>query len=492
VTDGTTIALSLISHTNAGKTTLARTLLGRDVGDVRDAPHVTTEATAFALVDTAGGDHLVLWDTPGFGDSARLAKRLRQQGNPIGWFLSQVWDRFRDRSFWLTQQAVRNVRDQADVVLYLVNASEAPGDAGYLAPELAVLEWIGKPVIVLLNQAGPPRPIAEELADESRWRDALASRGRVGAVLTLDAFARCWVQEFTLFAAVAGVLPAATRPAFDRLTAAWTARRMAQFDEAMTALAQPLARAACDAVPLPADRLMARLGKSLGLARADGETAESRAAADMAARLDAGLRAGMDRLIEIHALEGRAADELLARLATDVRTEAPMDEGKAAALGGVVTGALTGLGADLATGGLTFGAGMLAGALLGALGGASVARGVNVARGRTEAIVRWDERFLDGLVTAALLRYLAVAHYGRGRGEWRESEYPPFWREQVALEVASREQALAAIWMSPATGGDAGEIETRLREALRDIATAVLDRLYPGALRVVDATCVAV
>ena len=36
-----TIALSLISHTNAGKTTLARTLLQRDVGEVRDAPHVT-------------------------------------------------------------------------------------------------------------------------------------------------------------------------------------------------------------------------------------------------------------------------------------------------------------------------------------------------------------------------------------------------------------------------------------------------------------------
>ena len=39
------IALSLISHTNAGKTTLARTLLGRDIGEVRDAPHVTLDAT---------------------------------------------------------------------------------------------------------------------------------------------------------------------------------------------------------------------------------------------------------------------------------------------------------------------------------------------------------------------------------------------------------------------------------------------------------------
>ena len=126
VTDRTPIALSLISHTNAGKTTLARTLLSRDVGEVRDAPHVTTEVASFPLVETADGDALILWDTPGFGDSARLARRLRQQGNPVGWFLSQVWDRFRDRPFWLTQKAVRNVRDQADVVLYLVNASEEP------------------------------------------------------------------------------------------------------------------------------------------------------------------------------------------------------------------------------------------------------------------------------------------------------------------------------------------------------------------------------
>ncbi|MQM29266.1 MAG: GTP-binding protein, partial [Candidatus Accumulibacter phosphatis] len=144
------ISLSLISHTNAGKTTLARTLLGYDVGEVRDAAHVTVDVSAYSLISTPEGDELTLWDTPGFGDSARLAKRLRQQGNPIGWFVGQVWDRFRDRSMWFTQQAVSNVRDQADVVLYLVNASEEPADAGYLEPELAVLEWIGKPVIVLL------------------------------------------------------------------------------------------------------------------------------------------------------------------------------------------------------------------------------------------------------------------------------------------------------------------------------------------------------
>ncbi|HRD91457.1 MAG TPA: GTPase domain-containing protein, partial [Accumulibacter sp.] len=202
-TDARAIALSLISHTNAGKTTLARTLLGRDVGEVRDAAHVTTESTPYPLIDTAEGDTLLLWDTPGFGDSARLARRLAQQGNPIGWFLSQIWDRFRDQPFHLSQQAVRNVRDEADVVLYLVNAAEAPADAGYLAPELDVLAWIGRPVVVLLNQTGPPRPHTAEQADVQRWREALGERAFVRDVLTLDAFARCWVQEIVLLRTLA-------------------------------------------------------------------------------------------------------------------------------------------------------------------------------------------------------------------------------------------------------------------------------------------------
>ena len=146
-------SLSLISHTNVGKTTLARTLLRRDVGEIRDRPHVTETADAFPLIETAHGDVLLLWDTPGFGDSARLLKRLKQSGNPLGWFLTQVWDRHVDRPFFSSQQAIRNVRDEADVVLYLVNAGEDPASAGYVDAEMQVLGWIAKPVIVLLEPA---------------------------------------------------------------------------------------------------------------------------------------------------------------------------------------------------------------------------------------------------------------------------------------------------------------------------------------------------
>ena len=98
LTPVTTLTLSLVSHTNVGKTTLARTLLGRDIGEVRDAAHVTEFADEHLLIETPAGHRLMLWDTPGFGDSVRLARRMRQSANPLGWLLGQVWDRWRDRA----------------------------------------------------------------------------------------------------------------------------------------------------------------------------------------------------------------------------------------------------------------------------------------------------------------------------------------------------------------------------------------------------------
>ncbi len=480
---GASIALSLISHTNAGKTTLARTLVGRDVGEVRDAQHVTLVATAYPLQQTPEGDALVLWDTPGFGDSARLAKRLAQQGNPVGWFLSQVWDRFRDRAFYLSQTAVRNVREQADVVLYLVNASEAPSDAGYLGPEMDVLAWIGKPVIVLLNQTGRPRPRDEERADEERWRSALGPRAMIHAVTTLDAFTRCWVQEFALFDLIENALPTGRREAFARIAASWRRRRLDAFDEAMAILAEPVARAACDREPLPdagVGGVLRGIGRSLGIGSDGPDPVRTRASQALAARLDEALREGTDRLIAHAGLDGRAKGEVLSRLAAGATLDAPIDEGRAALMGGVVSGAITGLAADLAAGGLTFGAGMLAGAVLGALGGAGLAKGVNLARGRTGAVLRWDDAFLSGLVASSLLRYLAVAHYGRGRGGFVETEYPPFWPPLVAEIVGRRRAELDLVWASRDEGGEARLAEA-LASSLAGIARETLERLYPDA-----------
>ena len=69
--------LSLVSHTNIGKTTLARTLLMRDVGEIADRAHVTETTDDYLLARGQDGSELILWDTPGFGNSVALANALK-------------------------------------------------------------------------------------------------------------------------------------------------------------------------------------------------------------------------------------------------------------------------------------------------------------------------------------------------------------------------------------------------------------------------------
>jgi hypothetical protein len=477
------IALSLISHTNVGKTTLARTLLRRDVGEVRDAAHVTETSDAHILIATPQGDELRLWDTPGFGDSARLLKRLRQAGNPLGWLLTQVWDRYVDRPFFSSQQAVRNVRDHADVVLYLVNASEDPAAAGYVDAEMQILGWIGKPVIVLLNQLGPPRPAALEADEARRWAAHLATCSWVRDTLAFDAFARCWVQEHALLDRVGAVLPAGRRESFARLAAAWRSRNRETFEQSMQVLARQLAATAVDgAVASPAGAgaaARAWLTALLG-AQSRGDAATDAAMDQLAQRLDAELRQATDALIALHGLSGRASAEIRQRMGAEYAVDKAADPAKASLIGAALSGALGGLAADLAAGGLTFGAGAVLGGLLGAVGARGVAGAYNMARGSDATTVRWSADFMTGRVAGAMLRYLAVAHFGRGRGDYVAGEYPPHWGSVVDAAVAAERAQLEATWAAAASGAVAATIELRLRPQLEAIAMDVLGRLYPA------------
>jgi hypothetical protein len=204
---------------------------------------------------------------------------------------------------------------------------------------------------------------------------------------------------------------------------------------------------------------------------------------DLALRLDDDIRASTERLIAIHHLGGHAADEVTVRLAQHLKTDAPLDERKAAVIGGFVSGALTGLAADLASGGLTFGAGLLAGGVVGAVGAAGLARGFNLVRGKRASIVTWSDEFLRSLVPGAVLRYLAVAHYGRGRGDFAASEYPAFWREAVTAAADRAQGRLQPVFAARVVEPCAADaVAAAAKDALAAIALDVLATLYPDAL----------
>jgi hypothetical protein len=114
----------------------------------------------------------------------------------------------------------------------------------------------------------------------------------------------------------------------------------------------------------------------------------------------------------------------------------------AAIVGGLVSGALAGLGADLASGGLTLGGGLIAGSVLGALGAAGLAHGLNLVRGR------------DG--SRLLLQD----------------------RERIEAALQARRAPLDEAWSERA---DLPATEARLRELIEALLREVLAALHPAA-----------
>jgi hypothetical protein len=476
----TTVTLSLISHTNVGKTTLARTLLRREIGEVRDEPHVTTIAEAHLLIETDDA-RLLLWDTPGFGDTVRLMTRLRHERDAIGWLLHQVWDRVLDRALWCSQEAVRNVRNEADVVLYLVNATEDPGAAGYMTHELELLSWMNRPVLVVLNQIG--------VEDTSRtldsWQRHLASFAVVRGVLALDAFSRAWVEESLVLERVVGLLDGQKRTAMIGLLRAWNDRNLRVFDASIDALAEYLAGIAVDREPIGSPPsaggswMRERFADLRALSRVDRE----RAMGALFDRVQAATRRLMDRLIELHELAGTSRTQVERRLEdAAIQGDEAINPTTGAIAGGAVSGLLAGLGADVLAGGLSLGGGAILGAMLGALGGYAFGGAYRLATGG-ESGIQFQPAALDRLAREAVLRYLLVAHHGRGRGDYADLEYPAHWVADVDAQIAPRREALQAAWREAARGGRdaAPAVATRLRTVLGAILRDLLRRRFPDA-----------
>ena len=477
------ITLSLISHTNVGKTTLARTLLRKDIGVVRDDTHVTDMNEVYIMLETAEGSVLSLWDTPGFGDSAKLLRHLQNIPKPTGWFLNEALDRLNDRAQWCNQQAIRNVREDADVVLYLVNAAEDPDEAGYVDCEMQILDWLSKPVIVLLNQMGPPRGAEIEAGEEKSWEEHLKQFEVVKYVMGLDAFARCWVQEDMLMKTIEGVLPFAKRKSFAMIRRDWKNINLSIFERAMDSLARQISSACCDREIISQKSLFERVQFKIAIPGMITEKKKDREVAmrRLAERLQNNGRMSLAELIHLHQLEGNAATEIIKRMSGNFSSNKPVNEGISAIVGGFVTGALGGVSADFLSGGLTFGGGAVLGGILGAVGAGGLAKGYNFIRGDNSSFIRWSLPLFQELFRTALLRYLAVAHFGRGRGEFAESEYPEFWNVAVRHIVEEQHNDIKSLWNAGKREVNASKLTSRTNKTITKMIKLLLREFYPEA-----------
>ena len=471
------ICLSLISHTNVGKTTLARTLLRRDVGQVMDEEHVTDISEAYPMLELPTGERLLLWDTPGFGNTASLVKRLQRSSQPIRSFILETWDRFRNRALWCSQQAVRNVQEEADIVLYLVDASQKPSDSAFVPMEMEILQWIGKPVIVLLNQLGPPKlPLAEEL-DIEEWKLSLRAYPVVRQVLGLDAFARCWVHEHVLLEMITPLLPAARQPLYEALIQAWQLKSRRIFEQSIHLLAQQLAASLCDRVTVSKEGILQKLGVGRKSLNEEMDTAREHLSENLASRSVS----SSNELILLHELTGQRREHLEKSRVESFLMPQQVNESLWSAVGGILSGAAVGVATDIKAGGMTFGGGTILGIFAGGAGSYLLAKGYNLTRGGKD-FVRWTLEHFIAQVETSLLFYLAVSHWGRGRGDWADADHPPHWRDKVHTVVGNYRKSLERLWST--AGQPDATPELLLPEITQVFTPATLDllkSLYPQA-----------
>lgn len=342
------LKLSVVGHTNTGKTSLMRTLTrDRGFGRVEPGPSTTRRVEGAALI--VGGDSRIgLYDTPG----------LEAAGEVWEWLDHAGGDRHdgpaRVRAFVdgaaggdLQQEAgvLRQVLD-GDAVLYVIDAREPV--LGKYMDELAVLALCARPVLPVLNfVAGDP-------ARPDEWRAALA-RVNLHVQAAFDTVVFDPDSEQKLFAKLALVLDA-----HDALLRELAAERRAHGDWQLRAGAERVADLLIDIAAL---RIAAEpdATETAGATLRDSVIeAERRCVGDLLELYRFGPEDYRDGDLPADA-EGWREDpfdpETLRHYG--LRTGTPLAAG---------TGA--GMVFDVATGGLSLGAGTAVGTVVGGLAGA--------------------------------------------------------------------------------------------------------------------------
>lgn len=189
------IKVAVVGHTNAGKTSLIRTLLRDDrFGDIDDAAG-TTRYIEKSGIYTGDDEVLNLFDTPGFEDSSALLQVLEdlskslQARLPVDLlraFIAQA-DDFPD---FVQETKVLRQSLNSDVLLYVIDVREP--FLGKYRDEVEILSKAGKPILPVFNF------IAGNSAALKRWREQMA-QFNLHAALEFDTVAFDFEAEKRLY-----------------------------------------------------------------------------------------------------------------------------------------------------------------------------------------------------------------------------------------------------------------------------------------------------
>jgi hypothetical protein len=190
-----TIKVAIVGHTNAGKTSLIRTLLRDDrFGKIDDTAGTTryVEKSAIFVDDDAV---LTLYDTPGFEDSSALLQALDELAKKVDTRLpADLLREFitQSHAFPEFEQETKVLRQSlsSDVLLYLIDVREPL--LGKYRDEVEILSKAGKPILPVFNF------IAGNSEALKRWREQMA-QFNLHAALEFDTVAFDFEAEKRLY-----------------------------------------------------------------------------------------------------------------------------------------------------------------------------------------------------------------------------------------------------------------------------------------------------
>ena len=355
--------------------------------------------------------------------------------------------------------------DASDVVLFVARGAKD------LDASTPLFNSLAKPVLLLTNS-----PDSEERQAVTRlWLAAASASGLQTEALGFDRFARCWVQEPVFLDCLARCMPAAKKAACARLADAWLKGNDALFAESMRLVALQLQDAAREVEEVPGALPYFKRLTSLNDRQADAQARQDAIAA-VAGRLQRSAQATHAELLRLHGIVDASGMPLEQALKAKFDFQAPINAGEAG-LAGAATGAASGASIDLVTGGLTLGMATALGALIG--GGAALAGAAwkNRATPAGKTLVQLSDEMLQAMAAASLLRYLAIADFGRGAGA-NQPETAAMWERTVLAALEPKKETLARFWaLARARQGQAQSADA-LGGELQIITRSVLGEVY--------------
>lgn len=448
------LTIAVVGHTNAGKTSLLRTLARRrDFGEVSGRPGTTRHVEALELASD-DGVRLRLLDTPGLEDPIGLLAALgplRADMTPPQRIRAFLATRTADEAFEQEAKVLRALLD-ADAALFVIDVRE-PVLAKFRC-EVEILAACGRPVLPVLNF------VRDASAREAEWRTLLADFA-LHAQQRFDAVAPFDGGEQQLYDSLRTLLPLREQPL--RALAAFVERERAARDEAgLRLVADALLALAALRRTLESDEL--------------ADAARKRAALD-AFRAEALQRArrAVSELLDLHAfargdaelamlpwLDGRWAADLFH---PETLRDAGVRLGKGAAIGAGV-----GLVADAAMAGLSLGAAAAVGATI----GGAISQGFGTLGRRVADALQGRESLSleDALLLVVAQRLLGLHAALRARGHAAQ--------DRIDLEASAvamdRLQALPRAWQPARAHPDWADQDSPRREVARRELLAQLRR----------------